>query len=404
MKLILNEIKKTILSKKYIIAMLILAIIYGFMCYGTYSNSIKRTPENQLQRNTTYIDQLKKDRDSKNISDERKKQLDLKIKDLESFNDSLNFQILNKNLGWAEALEKTNSILKDKLEDAKKKEDFNQIQFCIKSIENNEYCLKNNIKPSSDYDITAVSMLSRTNMFAAVVIFSIIIAIITSDSISGEFNPATIKLLLTKPISRQKILFSKFAAAIITCTLSFLLIKSITFLIIGISFKFGDFRSPVTFYSKYTHDKDAVIIAGYGVKPILESLTIYSTFEVILLNELITLLYISSCTAVCFLISVISRKSAISMAVSMALFTLTSILSLVNLMGNADSNIKFIHTLNLFLFSTYASGELVINRFITERLGESFVTIPFVMIVLLTWTIVCYLISNFIFVKKDILA
>lgn len=404
MKLILNEIKKIVLSKKYLIALLILLTIYGFMSYGTYSDTAKRTPENQLQRNTTYLDQLNKERNSDNISDEKKKQLDLKIKDLESYSDSLNFEILNKNLGWEKALEKTNSMLKDKLEDAKKKEDFNQIQFYTKSIENNDYCLKNNIKPSSDYDITAVSMLSRTNMFAAIVIFSIIIAIIASDSISGEFNPATIKLLLTKPISRQRVLFSKFVAAIITCTLSFLLIKSLMFLIIGIAFKFGDFREPVTFYSKYIQDKDAVVRTGYGVKAVLESLTIYSTLKVILLNEFMTILYVSACTAVCLLISVISKKSAVSMAVSMALFTITSILSLVNLMGNTSSNIKFIHTLNLCLFSTYASGELVINRFITERLGESFVTLPFVMVVLLTWTIVCYLISNFIFVKKDILA
>ncbi|MCS4479356.1 ABC transporter permease [Clostridium botulinum] len=62
---------------------------------------------------------------------------------------------------------------------------------------------------------------------------------------SGENNPPTIKFLLSKPISRGKILLSKFIASIISIVLSLFICEFLAFLIIGIAFKFGSLLSPI---------------------------------------------------------------------------------------------------------------------------------------------------------------
>ncbi len=56
-----------------------------------------------------------------------------------------------------------------------------------------------------------------------------------------------------------------------------------------------------------------------------------------------------------------------------------------------------------YLFSTYSTGEFVISREIIRKIGLEFVNVPFIIIILIAWTIICYLISNFVFVKRDIL-
>ncbi len=47
------------------------------------------------------------------------------------------------------------------------------------------------------------------------IFYILILIILLSDIISGEYTPNTIKMSLTKPISRERIIISKFAVSII---------------------------------------------------------------------------------------------------------------------------------------------------------------------------------------------
>ncbi|AJD28943.1 ABC transporter permease subunit [Clostridium botulinum] len=402
MKLIKNEIKKIILSKKYIVAMSIFFVLYTCMSVLMCKDTINSKPEIALSKNQKNLEYWQKEKEDKNISKKRESEIDQNIKFIERRNKDLKFQIENKNVDWKKRLEKDNNNLKEQLKESEKKGESIEISEYKQQIAVNDYYLNNNIKPTSDYEITAFNVIPKINVLVGLLIISVIIAIMTSDSVSGEFNPSTIKLLLTKPVSRQKVLFSKFMASVLTCILSFLIVKILAFLVLGTVFSFGSFKEPVSFYSRYIADKDLIANTGLGIKPDLNSLKIYSILKLTAFSEVINMLFIMATVSLCLLISTLTKKSSTSISISAILFAIISVLNIRQLDGAGRGNLA-IHKVMPYLFSTYSTGEFVISREIIRKIGLEFVNVPFIIIILIAWTIICYLISNFVFVKRDIL-
>ncbi|MCC5438696.1 ABC transporter permease subunit [Clostridium botulinum] len=402
MKLIKNEIKKIILSRKYIVAMSIFFALYACMSVLMCKDTINSKPEIALSKNQKNLEYWQKEKEDKNISKKRESEIDQNIKFIERRNKDLKFQIENKNVDWEKRLEKDNNNLKEQLKESEKKGESIEISEYKQQIAVNDYYLNNNIKPTSDYEITAFNVMPKINIFVGLLIISIIIAIMTSDSVSGEFNPATIKLLLTKPVSRQKVLFSKFMASVLICILSFLIIKILAFLVLGTVFSFGSFKEPISFYSRYIADKDLIANTGLGVKPDLSSLKICSILKLTAFSEVINMLFIMAAVSLCLLISTLTKKSSTSISISAILFAIISVITTKQLDGAGGGNLA-IHKVMPYLFSTYSTGEFVVSREIIRKIGLEFVNLPFIILTLLAWTIGCYLISNFVFVKRDIL-
>ncbi|WP_434303870.1 ABC transporter permease subunit [Clostridium botulinum] len=402
MRLIRNEIKKIILSRKYIVAMSIFLVLYACMSVLMCKDTLNSKPEILLSNNEKNLGYWQKEKEDKNISKKRKSEIDQNIKYMERRNKDLKFEIANKNLDWKKRLKKDNNNLKKQIKEAEKKGENIEISEYNQRIAENEYYLNNNIKPTPNYEITAFNVMPKMNIFVGFLIISVIIAIMTSDSVSGEFNPATIKLLLTKPVSRERVLFSKFMASVLVCILSFLIIKILAFLVLGTVFSFGSFKEPMAYYSRYIANKDLIANIGLGVKPDLSSLKMSSIFKFVVLSEGINMLFIMATVSVCLLISTLTKKSSTSISISGVLFAVISIINTKQL-DNATGGNLVIHKVMPYLFSTYSTGELVISREIIPKIGLPFVNIPFIIFILLAWTIGCYLISNFIFVKRDIL-
>jgi len=221
MKLIKNEMKKIILSRKYLVVMSIFIVLYACISVLMYKDTLKSKPETMLsfnEKNLEYWQNQKKDKD---IPKERKNEIEQNIKSIERRNKDLKFQIANKNLDWKRRLTKDNNNLKKQIKESEKNGENAAISEYKQQIAMNDYYLNNNITPTPNYEITAFNVMPKVNMIMGFLIISIIIAIMTSTSVSGEFNPATIKLLLTKPVSRERVLFSKFMASAIVCILSF---------------------------------------------------------------------------------------------------------------------------------------------------------------------------------------
>lgn len=238
MKLIKNEMKKIILSRKYLVVMSIFIVLYACISVLMYKDTLKSKPETMLsfnEKNLEYWQNKKKDKD---IPKERKNEIEQNIKSIERRNKDLKFQIANKNLDWKKRLTKDNNNLKKQIKESEKNGENAAISEYKQQIAMNDYYLNNNIRPTPNYEITAFNVMPKVNMIIGFLIISIIIAIMTSTSVSGEFNPATIKLLLTKPVSRERVLFSKFMASVLVCILSFLIIKILAFLVLGTVFSF----------------------------------------------------------------------------------------------------------------------------------------------------------------------
>ncbi|WP_434305526.1 ABC transporter permease subunit [Clostridium botulinum] len=402
MKLIKNEMKKIILSRKYLVVMSIFIVLYACISVLMYKDTLKSKPETMLsfnEKNLEYWQNQKKDKD---IPKERKNEIEQNIKSIERRNKDLKFQIANKNLDWEKRLTKDNNNLKKQIKESEKNGENAAISEYKQQIAMNDYYLNNNIRPTPNYEITAFNVMPKVNMIIGFLIISIIIAIMTSTSVSGEFNPATIKLLLTKPVSRERVLFSKFMASVLVCILAFLIIKILAFLVLGTVFSFGSFKEPMAYYSRYIANKDLIANIGLGVKPDLSSLKMSSIFKFVVLSEGINMLFIMATVSVCLLISTLTKKSSTSISISGVLFAVISIINTKQL-DNATGGNLVIHKVMPYLFSTYSTGELVISREIIPKIGLPFVNIPFIIFILLAWTIGCYLISNFIFVKRDIL-
>lgn len=86
-------------------------------------------------------------------------------------------------------------------------------------------------------------------------LFIIIISIlITATIVSDEFNKGTIKLLLIRPYTRRKIMFSKVIASIISIIISIIAIILIQTVIAGIFYGFDTMNIPVIQYNFNTNN------------------------------------------------------------------------------------------------------------------------------------------------------
>lgn len=97
-------------------------------------------------------------------------------------------------------------------------------------------------------------------------------------------------------------------ASVLTCILSFLIVKILAFLVLGTVFSFGSFKEPVSFYSRYIADKDLIANTGLGIKPDLNSLKIYSILKLTAFSEVINMLFIMATVSLCLLISTLTKK------------------------------------------------------------------------------------------------
>ncbi|WP_147532459.1 ABC transporter permease [Bacillus marasmi] len=145
---------------------------------------------------------------------------------------------------WKQNLQMENDALKRQMESEKGQSGMNE--YYKESIARNEYRIEHDLPPLEAYTIWSfVSDISQMIDFVGIFIITIAAGIVAS-----EFNWGTIKLLLIRPISRAKILTSKY----ITVFLFGLLMLTITFLLSGILgailFGFPDKPTPYLLYQE----------------------------------------------------------------------------------------------------------------------------------------------------------
>lgn len=161
-------------------------------------------------------------------------------------------------------------------------------------IEENNYYLENNIKPQP-YDGWEY-VLENSFLSSIISLFTIIVA---AGIISNEFKWGTIKLLLIRPISRTKILFSKYVSVLIFA-LTLLIFLLVTSLVVGaILFGLNGVNPSIVQQQAGGFAQNGVlseIVQDYGLS--LVTLVMMATFA--------------------FMISAIFRSS--SMAIGLAIF------------------------------------------------------------------------------------
>ncbi|AQU80711.1 MULTISPECIES: ABC transporter permease [Planococcus] len=261
---------------------------------------------------------------------------------------------------WQEEVQAENTQLATEMEE----DEFLQFSNPV-IIEENNYYLENNIKPQP-YDGWEY-VLENSFLSSVISLFTIIVA---AGIISNEFKWGTIKLLLIRPISRTKILFSKYASVLIFA-LTLLVFLLVTSLVVGaILFGLNGVNPSIVQQQAGGFGQNGVlgeIVQDYGLS--LITLVMMATFA--------------------FMISAIFRSS--SMAIGLAIFLMMA--------GNAI--VAFLSQYGWSKYILFANTNLKQYMDGAEPLIEG-MTLTFSIVVLLVYFAVFIGAAWTAFTKRDI--
>ncbi len=137
------------------------------------------------------------------------------------------------------------------------KKDYNE---AIENKEISKYIIENHVDVEKVNDLRGI--LSRFfNEFGLFII--VIVVMIAGTIVSEEFNKGTIKLLLVKPYSRNKILLSKFITVLIITVFAIVVILGMEIIVGGLIFGFDSLSVPVIVYNFNTNMIQEINVFAY---------------------------------------------------------------------------------------------------------------------------------------------
>ena len=234
-------------------------------------------------------------------------------------------------------------------------------------IKTNTYRIDHNLPPIEGRTVWGF-VIQVSGLISLVSLLTIIVG---AGSIAGEFSAGTIKLLLSRPFKRWKILLSKYICVLTFALVGLLTLFGASFFIGGIFYGFSEINQPFLVYTNR---------AVSEVNMLLHILTTYG-YGCVSLLMMVTF---------AFTISTVTRNN--SLAVGISLFLMFSGSMLVEILKNY-SWVKYILFANTDL-TQYINGTPVIAG----------MTISFSLTVLAAYFIIFNAISWIVFSKRDIAA
>lgn len=234
-----------------------------------------------------------------------------------------------------------------------------------------------------DYDRIAESIRSMNTklkvnqVFHLSVVVMIIVGIMNSGVVSNEHNKGTIKNIITAPVRRWKILLSKFIYLILDIYIIWLLGLVVISIFAGIKYGFGDLFTPKLLYT--------------GSKVIEVNYYLY-----LIKNILLASIPVISFLSILFFLSTVSLNTSLTVGVTVSLGVIAPFLWLLSMTGNFK---QIVYT-PLWYFDL----GFIFNN--SERYIESIHNIYYNLStgiwICLATTVVLYIISNIIYLKRDI--
>ncbi|MBY6839022.1 ABC transporter permease [Clostridium botulinum] len=399
--LIKNELIKILKRTKTWIIFGLFLVFMGVCMYGLYNEDKNRQMYNsseykieQFEKSIEYTkEEINKIENSKDKEYLNTLQEDLKHYEEEKV--KYQNQIINPDNAEQWKLDVTEEI-KNHEENLKDKDITEEDKTWISErINKLKYLEDNNIKPLYGYEFNAYNYIDTIFAVLGVALLAIGISVFMSDIVSGESNPSTLKFLLVQPVSRGKVLLSKFIAVIITAITMIVSTEILTFLGIGLvkGFKSGGY--PKTMGVKYFLDSSNISVQGYTDLIRLSNTGKLGTFnELIIKSLLLQVLFIITCCSFVFLISTLFKNSNVTMAISIIMAAAGTIVFQI-----FDFSSKFAH----LIFFSYASVSEVITGDIAYMYRNVNITPSNGIIVMIVTTIISYTIAHIVFKNKEIL-
>jgi ABC-2 type transport system permease protein len=323
-KLIQNEMMKLIAKKRLVVISLIIGVLVVLFTYAQYK-------------------QVQTQREKLGTSDWR--------------------TILQKQI-----VDTTNRLSSTSMSDEWRKE----LQITLKQ---EQYYLDHNINPNAPGAPTFVRIFLENSIGLFI---PLMVMVIASDLVSSEHSLGTVKLLLTRPVKRWKVLLSKYLTLILAVSLIIAIAGALSYIISGFVFGFRGWGAP--------------ILTGFNVTETglnTANVKLLSLWEFLLMDFGLVWFVAVVVGTLSFMLSVLIRSTAAGMGVMLAALISGAILS--NMVSSWNSA-KYLFMVNLQLTDYLAGNPPPIQG----------MTLSFSMVVLLIWWAAALFVSFFVFTKKDV--
>lgn len=242
-------------------------------------------------------------------------------------------------------------------------------------IQQQQYYLDHNVNPMEP----GAPTFTRTFAENSITLFlPLMVMVIAADLVSSERSAGTIKLLLTRPVKRWKILLSKYFALILSVSIIIFMYGLLSYIISGLVFGYQGWSAPIL--TGFTSVAGELITTSAQMIPQWQYL----------LMEFSLVWFVSIVVGtITFMLSVLIRSTPVGMGVMLAALISGAILSN---MVSSWSSAKYFFMINLDL-TAYLSG----NAPPIEGM-----TLGFSILVLSISCLVALLISFLVFIKQDV--
>ena len=403
--LIRQELFKLFRRKKTLVVIIAFILLTTFLAYGTKQNAdyMKEysTPEFQIENLEYHISYLESELnntpdymlgDEEEI-EEYKENLANEIQMNQEEIKRLKNQI-NSHLSWEESLAENIKSQEAYLEENQNTLDSDNLAHTKIELEELKYLQDHNIQPQEYYDFNAFKYIEEIIENLGQVFLVIGISVFAADMVSGEWTPPTMKLLLAQPVSRRKVLLSKFIATIIAAVGLILLIEILSFIIVGVFFDLGDMNYPTIINKVFEYDKSIFLEDGSHPLALVDgSWDIVPAWQYTLKLLGYQALFIMAVSAFVFTISTIAKSSMVSMGVSVVSLIASTIIF----------QISSFYGISKYVFTSYSSVKAMITGDLARYFSSPAVTGNLGIIIIIAWIIICYILSHFIFTKRDML-
>jgi ABC-2 type transport system permease protein len=238
-----------------------------------------------------------------------------------------------------------------------------------------QYYLDNDINPTAPGAPTFMRMFIENSID---LLLPLMVMVVAADLVSSEASGGTIKLLLSRPVKRWKILLSKYIALILSISFITLAIGILSYLISGLVLGYGGWTMPV--------------LTGFivqGEELITDNVHLVDQWQYILMELGLVWFVAIVVGTLTFMLSVLMRSTAAVMGVMLAALISGAILA--NMVSSWESA-KYFFMVNLRLTDYIRGMAPPIDG----------MTLGFSMTVLAVWAAVGLFVSFFVFTKRDI--
>ncbi|HYK72451.1 MAG TPA: ABC transporter permease [Pseudoneobacillus sp.] len=242
-------------------------------------------------------------------------------------------------------------------------------------VQQQQYYLDHNINPMEPGAPTFMRTFAQNSI---TLFLPLMVMIIAADLVSAEMSAGTVKLLLTRPVKRWRILLGKYLALVLSVSIIVFLFGLLSYFISGMVFGYMGWTAPIL--SGFTAEAGELNTSAVQLIPQWQYLLM--EFSLVWFVSLLV-------GTITFMLSVLIKSTPVGMGIMLAALISGAILS--NMVSSWESA-KYLFMINLDLTGYLAGTAPPIEG----------MTLGFSLMVLTVWGLAALFISFFTFIKQDV--